>query len=123
MDNKEFNDYNMEKSEDPLFLPEWLFVINKTKVNGLKKNRTILLHTPSCSILEIFAGEKKKSKSQSYEFLYTDIKGFRKKFKILIYFTLCDDLYLLFRKATLWYSNYLDWKKSKQLKEEKLRQN
>lgn len=103
-----------EKLNNPLYLPDWLFITGRTKDIEYIKNRTVLIHKPSYSVLEVFVNEISLNlyKGPIYEFIYSNNKGVRKKYLFLLHCTLSDDIYLVFRMATSWYCDYLEWKEN-----------
>lgn len=113
---------NIERINDPLYLPDWLFITGITKEAEFIKNRTVLIHKPTYSVLELFPNERNPAfyKGPSYRFRYTNEKGIHKRYLFLLYCTLSDDIYLIFRMATSWYCDYLEWKEKH---EERLQQN
>ena len=117
-----FKDRKQDNRNNPFRLPDWLFITGKAQDTEFIKNRTILIHKPSYSVLEVFANKAIENtyKGPSYEFRYTNDRGIVQKYLLYMYCTLTNDIYLIFRMATEWYCNYLEWKEAN---EERIKQN
>jgi hypothetical protein len=105
-------------------LPEWVFLDGNSHQGDTLKNRTIIQHIRSYTILEVIAIDdffKMNLKKISYEFEFKNSFGLTEKFKFALHFSLAEDYELsdIFKKAEKWYCNYLKWEDNNIFTDEK----
>lgn len=107
-------------------LPEWTFLAGNFHEGDSLAGRTILLHFPSFTILEVMpannSGENILS-SPTFQFHITDAFGDSKTLQFYIHCTLSHDLDQVLQDSAIWYSNYLKREERNVLIKEKSKQN
>jgi hypothetical protein len=103
-------------------LPEWSFLVGISHEGDILQGRTVLLHYPSYTILEVFPISDITTdynfKGPTFQF-----QNNSQKFLIYIHCTLSHDVDKIFEETAVWYSEYLDWLEKNSLIEEKSKQN
>lgn len=103
-------------------LPEWSFLTGNSHDGDVLSDRTILLHFPSYTILEVVPFNEIKEfnfKGPTFQFQ----NAVKEKLIFYIHCTLSHDIDKIFKDSANWYCEYLDWKGKKILIEEKSKQN
>lgn len=107
-------------------LPEWNFLNGFSHECDYLQERTLILHLPSFTILEIIQLNKIKEipdKIRVFQFQITNRFGNLKTLQLYIHCTLSTDLKKICHDSAVWYSNYLKWEESTELNKEKCKQN
>lgn len=107
-------------------LPEWSFLVGNSHDGDILKDRTVLLHFPSYTILEVVPLDEVKEfnfKGPTYQFTKTGKYSQPEKYLFYIHCTLSHDLDKIFEESSVWYCEYLEWAEKNTIIEEKSKQN
>ena len=98
-----------------LDLPEWAFLEATSHLGNLLKDRDILQHIRSYTMLEVFAIDELKLQLnpdvKTRKFSYKNRFGIEENHIFVIHFSLAEfaELEDILDKAVKFYCNYLDW--------------
>lgn len=95
-----------------LALPAFAFLESDAFDGNLLKNRTIIQHIRSYTVLEAFHDEVLLNPDVlCYKFSYTNRWGIEECITLAVHFTMSDTDMLpeIFQKTKEWYEGYLDW--------------
>jgi hypothetical protein len=107
-------------------LPEWNFLNGNSHECDYLQERTIILHLPSFTILEVIKIDKIKEISDKipvFQFQVANKFDKLESLQFYIHCTLSNDLSSILRDSAIWYSNYLEGEESTELNKEKCNQN
>jgi len=95
-------------------LPEFCFLDGISHLGDTLKNRTVIQHVRSYTIVDVIAADEMMVidlQCQKHEFTYTNFKGIKEKHILALHFTLAEDDQLdeIFEKIASWYCDYLNW--------------
>lgn len=107
-------------------LPEWTFLNGNSHEGDVLKGRTIFLHFPSFTILEVIPAKKLaelKIDNPAFQFQIIDEYGNTETLQFFIHCTLSHDLDRIYQDSAIWYCEYLKWEESNVLIKQKSKQN
>jgi hypothetical protein len=107
-------------------LHEWNFLNGNSHECDYLQGRTILLHLPSFTILEVIQANKINDISDEipiFQFQITNKFGHLESLQFYVHCTISNDLSRILWGSAIWYSNYLKGEESTELNKEKCKQN
>lgn len=93
-------------------LPEITFFDGDSHKGNELEDRTVILHVPTLTILEVICLDEVKDlhlTCETFDFTYKNKFGIEEKFRFAVHRTFADDLQKVLKKCAVWYKNYLRW--------------